>query len=233
MSLADTVLDSDFIAHHPGMTAGPYLRLTVSDTGHGMTPDVLEQIFNPFFTTKKRGEGTGMGLSVVHGIIKDHGGTISVYSEPGKGSTFQVYIPVVELESKPGVDTEKPVPTGDERILFIDDEQSLVELGQQILERLGYQVVTGTRSVDALELFRAKADQFDLVISDMTMPQMTGMKLAEEIKRIRPDIPIILCTGFSKQVIVESGQDMGIVKVLLKPLVTSELANAVREALDG
>ncbi|OEU80238.1 MAG: hypothetical protein BA872_06220 [Desulfobacterales bacterium C00003060] len=215
-----------------GFVPGPHLRLTVSDTGHGMTPDVLERIFDPFFTTKEPGEGTGMGLSVVHGIVKSLGGTITVDSQPGKGSTFRIYLPLAERELEPEVETEKTVPTGDERILFIDDEQVLANMGKQMLDRLGYEVASRTSSIEALELFRAQPDRFDLVITDMTMPNMTGEKLAAEIMNIRPDIPIILCTGFSKHISEEKAKEMGIRAFIMKPLARRDLADTIRKVLD-
>jgi PAS domain S-box-containing protein len=212
---------------------GQYLRLTVSDTGHGMTPEVIKRIFDPYFTTKDKGEGTGMGLSVVHGIIKSHGGRITVYSEQTKGSTFHVYLPLIqEMTKEPDIDKGAPVLTGDERILFVDDEHALVEIAKDILERLGYEVVTRTSSVEALELFRAQADSFDLVITDMTMPNMTGDKLSRELMKIRSDIPIVLCTGYSERISEEKAKSMGIREFVMKPLVMKDLAKTVRKALD-
>jgi len=214
------------------LSPGPYLRLTVSDTGSGMAPDVKERIFDPYFTNKEKGEGTGMGLSVVYGIVKDHGGAITVFSEPGKGTTFHVYLPLIEKAVEPKKETVESLPTGHERILFIDDERTLVNLGKQTLERLGYEVVTKTSSLEALELFRTKPAQFDLVITDMTMPQMTGDKLAKEMMAIRPDIPIILCTGFSERITEEKAKGMGIREFVMKPFVMTELAKLIRKVLD-
>jgi PAS domain S-box-containing protein len=212
---------------------GQYLRLTVSDTGHGMKPEVIKRIFDPYFTTKDKGEGTGMGLSVVHGIIKSHGGTITVYSEQAKGSTFHVYLPLIqEMAKRPDIDEGTPVLKGHERILFVDDEHALVEIAKDILERLGYEVVTRTSSVEALELFRAQADNYDLVITDMTMPNMTGDKLSRELMKIRSDIPIILCTGYSERISEEKAKSMGIREFVMKPLVMKDLAKTVRKALD-
>jgi len=211
---------------------GSYLKLSISDTGIGMDRDTIDRIFEPYFTTKKIGEGTGLGLSVVHGIAESYKGTVMVESESGKGSTFHVYLPRVKfadaelVRGKPG-----PLPTGKERILFVDDEQDLVAIGKQILEHLGYHVVTRTSSVEALELFQNKPDKFDLVITDMTMPNMTGLELSEELLRVRPDIPIILCTGFSENVSAESAKRAGIRKFVMKPLVMGDFANTVRKAL--
>ena len=214
------------------LPSGSYLRLTVSDTGHGIPRHVMDKIFDPYFTTKDTGEGTGLGLSVAQGIVKAHGGTITVYSEPGKETTFHVYLPLILMEEREEKEPEGPLPTGSERILFIDDEHALIEIGSQMLERLGYEVVTRQGSVEALELFRAEPDRFDLVITDMTMPHMTGDKLARELMKIRPDIPVILCTGHSKLVSEAKAKDMGIRAFVMKPILKRTLAEAVRKALD-
>ena len=232
VTLANVELDDLSAEKHLDLAAGSYLRLTVSDTGHGMTSEIRELIFDPYFTTKDTGEGTGLGLSVAHGIVKTHGGTITVYSEPGKGTTFHVYLPRILEEEREVKESEEPLPTGTERILFIDDEEVLLEIGSQILEQLGYEVVTKKSSVRALELFRAEPDRFDLVITDMTMPHMTGDKLALELMTIRPHIPIILCTGHSRLVSEEKAKDIGIGAFVMKPLVMRNLAETVRKVLD-
>ena len=218
----------------PDLAIGPYVKLTVTDTGNGMPPAVLERIFDPYFTTKPKGEGTGLGLSVVHGIVKSCGGAITVVSEPGEGTTFQVYLPHTEYRDaeEESAETEPP-PTGHERILFIDDEEDLVDIGQQMLGRLGYEVVTRTSSIEALELFRAKPDHFDLVLTDMTMPGLTGDSLAKELMKIRPDIPIILCTGFSEKITEQKAKDMGIRAYAMKPFVMRNMAKTIRKVLDG
>jgi len=230
--VADILLDSNFTDRYPELTPGPYLKLTVSDTGCGMPADVLERIFDPFFSTKADGEGTGLGLSMVHGIVKSHGGTITVYSEPGQGTTFNILLPAM----KPGVASEKPweenIPTGTERILFIDDETALVDLGARILQSLGYKVTTRTNGLEALDLFRAQPDRFDLVITDMTMPHITGDRIAEEMMRIRADMPIILCTGFSARINEKKAIAMGIRGFVLKPIIISDLARKIRLVLD-
>jgi PAS domain S-box-containing protein len=216
------------------MTPGPYLLLSISDTGQGMTPEVLERILEPYYTTKEKGEGTGLGLSVVHGIVKNYGGTITAYSEPGKGSTFHVYLPVIQEKAEfPEIAEVAPIPTGNEHILFIDDEPALVEIDKQMLERLGYEVTTRTSSMEALELFRTKPDQFDLVITDMTMPHMTGERLANELMNIRSDIPVIICTGYSELISEEKAKEMGIRAFVMKPLVIRDLAKTVRGVLEG
>jgi PAS domain S-box-containing protein len=232
MSLTDVEIDPEYTAHHLDLTPGSYLELAVTDTGHGMSPGVLNRIFDPFYTTKEKGEGTGMGLSVVHGIIKSHSGEITVYSEPAKGSTFKVYLPAIEQEVISESDTARPLPSGSERILFVDDEIALVNIGKQILENLGYDVEIRTSSHEALELFKVKSDKFDLVITDMTMPGMTGYQLTREILKIRPGIPIILCTGYSKQITEEKAKAIGIKAFAMKPVVARELAEIVRKVLD-
>jgi len=233
ITLANVELDDLSASKHLDLAAGSYLRLTVSDTGHGMTPEIMERIFDPYFTTKDTGEGTGLGLSVAQGIVKAHGGTITVYSELGNGTTFHVYLPIIqEVEKAEKAESEEPLPTGNERILFIDDEQVLVEMASQMLERLGYGVVVKTNSTEALELFRAEPDKFDLVITDMTMPHITGDKLAQELLKIRPDIPIILCTGHSKRISEEKAKELGIRVFVMKPISTRVMAETVRKALD-
>jgi PAS domain S-box-containing protein len=214
---------------------GPYLKLTVSDTGIGMPPDVLGRIFDPYFTTKEKAHGTGLGLSVVHGIIKSHDGSITVESEPGQGTTFHVYLPRMESSKgtadKMAASPYKGIPTGHERILFVDDEEALVDIGRQMLEHLGYELITRTSSIEALELFKAEPDGFDLVITDMTMPNMTGDKLARAMMKIRPDIPIILCTGFSERITEKNAGEIGIKELAMKPLVMRDLAEAIRKVL--
>ena len=232
ISLANVELDDLSASKYLDLTAGSYLRLTVRDTGQGMTSEIMERIFDPYFTTKDTGEGTGLGLSVAQGIVKAHGGTITVYSEPGKGTTFHVYLPVILEEEREEKESEEPLPTGNERILFIDDEQALVEIASQMLEQLRYEVVTKRSSVQALELFRTEPDRFDLVITDMTMPDMTGDKLAQELMKIRPNIPIILCTGHSRLVSEAKAREIGIRAFIMKPLVMRNLAETVRKVLD-
>jgi len=217
----------------PGLPPGPYLQLQVKDTGQGMEPEIMDRIFDPYFTTKKPEEGTGLGLAVVHGIVQSHGGAIIVTSQLGQGSTFDVYLPVMEGEMT-GLpkDNGGPVPLGSERILVVDDEKALVEMTRQMLERLGYRVTAVTSSLEALELFRNRPDRFDLVITDQTMPQMTGLQLAREMMRLRPNLRVILCTGFSEQVSAEKAQTMGIKRFVMKPLVARQVAEVVREVLD-
>jgi CheY-like chemotaxis protein len=232
VKLVDVILRSDFINNHPELKPGTYLELTVSDTGHGISAHILNRIFDPFFTTKKTGEGTGMGLSVVHGIVRSCGGAITATSEPGKGSIIKAYFPVIDRQIEPETAVEEPVPTGNERILFVDDEPALANIGKQSLETLGYDVETRTSSIEALELFKAQQDRFHLVITDMTMPNMTGEDLAKELMRIKPSIPIILCTGFSAKIDDRKASAMGIRAFVLKPMVLREIATTIRKVID-
>jgi CheY-like chemotaxis protein len=232
VSLADVVFNPVDASLYPDLQPGPYLKLTVSDTGHGIDRAVMERIFDPFFTTKRPGEGTGMGLAVVHGIVKGYGGAIVVDSEPGKGSTFEVFLPRIEGAFHSEADSDAPMPTGNERILLVDDEEDLVDMVQQMLERLGYSVVAKTNSLEALEVFKAQPEQFALVITDQTMPHMTGADLARELMCIRPDIPIILCTGFSEVISGEEAKALGIRDLVMKPFATREIAEITRHVLD-
>jgi PAS domain S-box-containing protein len=214
------------------MEAGWYVRLIVSDTGHGIDAIILQRIFEPYFTTKEPGKGTGLGLSVVHGIVKSHGGKIKVNSEVGKGTTFTMFFPHAMGFEKVEDQPLQPLSMGTERILFVDDEEALTDLGRKILGKLGYQVETRTSPIEALEAFRANPKKFDLVITDMTMPQMTGLNLARKIMEIRPGMPIILCTGFSEQAKEQAAGAMGIRAFLYKPLLMRDIADAVRKALN-
>ncbi|MDA8140430.1 MAG: PAS domain S-box protein [Desulfobacteraceae bacterium] len=233
ISLKPITLDIEEVGRYPELRPGPYLQLSVSDTGCGITPDIIQRIFDPYFTTKPQGEGTGLGLSVIHGIVKDHGGAITVYSEPGKGSTFHAYLPLIEsgqagAEAQP----EPPLPRGRERILFVDDEPSLIEVSKRMLSTLGYQVETRSSGNEALALLREAPLNFDLLITDMTMPYMTGLELAEEVLRFRPDLPIIVCTGFSYAITEQKAKAIGIRQMVMKPLILRELADIVRRVLD-
>ena len=215
-----------------GLQPGTYQQLTISDTGHGMTPEIMNRIFEPYFTTKTKGEGTGMGLAVAHGIIKSHGGEITVYSEPGKGTTFHIYLPVTEIKKISEVEETEEVRGGDEYILFVDDEETLVELARQMLESLGYRVAARTSSIEALEAFRSHPDRFALVITDQTMPNMTGLQLSGRLREIRPDIPIILCTGFSENANEEVVKTHQINAFIMKPLLKKDIARLIRRVLD-
>ncbi len=233
LTVANVDVSADTLPRNFDLPPGKYVRLTVKDTGHGMSPEVLKRIFEPYFTTKEKGVGTGMGLAVVHGILKSHGGTVTVESAPGKGTRFDVYLPRIEKAVKPQIRKDTHFPTGNERILFIDDEVALVDIGKQMLEKLGYKVETRTSSVEALELFKSQPAVFDLVITDMTMPNMTGDQLAKELLAIRPDIPVILCTGYSEQITAAKARQMGIRAFVLKPIIMHDIARRIRQALDA
>jgi PAS domain S-box-containing protein len=217
---------------HSTLAPGSYVCLTIRDTGQGMTPEIIEHIFEPFFTTKSVGEGTGMGLAIVHGIVTGHGGAITVESTPGHGATFTIYLPRIGNAAF----TEINVPAEDMhqgrgRILFVDDEEMLARLGQGLLAHLGYDVVACTSSLDALATFRASPQRFDAVITDQTMPVMTGATLVEELRHIRPDIPIILCTGFSHLMNAEKALALGVDAFVMKPGVTHELVVTLQRVL--
>jgi PAS domain S-box-containing protein len=211
---------------------GHYLKITVSDTGCGIAPDIIHSIFEPYFTTKGVGDGTGMGLALAHGIVTSYEGKITVESQLGKGALFSVYLPKTKKDEDYQPYEEENLPSGDERILFVDDELPVAKMGSRILERLGYRVTIRTSSIEALELFRTKPDYFDLVVTDMTMPNMTGDELAMELIAFRPDIPVILCTGYSKKLTEEDTAKMGIKAFAYKPIVKSDMAKTVRKVLD-
>ena len=217
------------------LTSGRYLRLEVSDTGCGMPKQIHERIFEPYFTTKAKGEGTGLGLSVVHGIVTGLGGHITVYSELGKGTTFHVYLPKYQEKARADDETAATVVSlsrGNERILVVDDEKVIVELIRKILESLGYRVTACCDSLLALEQMEAHPADFDLMVSDMTMPHLNGAELAQRVLAIRPDLPIILCTGFSEIINEEKAVALGIRRLIMKPVLRDDLAKVLRQVLD-
>jgi len=232
-SLKDVVVDRSVNREKLGLKPGNYIEIMVSDTGTGIAPEIIDSIFDPYFTTKGPGEGTGMGLAMVHGIIKSYGGKISVNSKPGQGTLFTIYLPVTGKRHEHRPYEPETLPTGKERILFVDDEASIAKMGGQAFERLGYTVSIRTSSIEALELFRSKPNDFDLVITDMTMPNMTGDRLAIELMKIRPDIPVILCTGYSKRISDETASEIGVKAFIYKPIVNADLAKTVRKVLDN
>ena len=214
------------------MDSGDFLELTVGDTGCGMPPELIELIFDPYFTTKKLGEGTGLGLSVVHGIVEECGGKIITQSTPGKGTCFTIYFPCISDPVNEKNNGNKSIlPGGSERILLVDDEPPITKLTTRILKGLGYDVTADTDSVKALERFRKKPDSFDLVITDMTMPKLTGETLAVEILKINPQIPVILCSGFTKQMTQEKANQIGIKAFIQKPIEKENLALSIRNVL--
>ncbi len=232
VTLTDCELDESFTKSRPEIETGKFIKLSVSDNGHGMTQETLDKIFDPFFTTKAEGKGTGLGLAVVHGIVKDCKGTITAYSELGKGTTFNVFLPVVQKELAEEEQVALQLPEGSESILFVDDEEVLLNIGEEMLTELGYQIVTMSDPVAALNLFKENPQQFDILISDITMPEMSGVELVKEIKALRPDMPIILATGFSANITEDSIKDIGVARLLMKPLIKKEMVTAIREVLD-
>ncbi len=233
VELVDVKPDFESTAAYPDIPPGTYARLTVSDDGHGMSPEVMKRMFDPFFTTRDREEGSGLGLSVVHGIVTSFGGFITPSSEEGKGSTFRVYLPVIEGETPPETDKPSTAHFGNERVLFVDDEPPIAKMAGRMLRRLGYIVETRTEGAEALELFKEKPDGFDIVITDLSMPDMPGDELARGIQRIRPEIPIILCTGFGNIDAEEEAEAMGVSAFVTKPILMREIAKTIRGILDG
>jgi nitrogen-specific signal transduction histidine kinase/CheY-like chemotaxis protein len=211
---------------------GRYARLDVQDTGTGIEAGILSHIFDPYFTTKPRGKGTGLGLAVVYGIVENHGGKIICSSQPGVGTLFSVYLPVVESTDTRNAEIQAPLPKGTENILFIDDEETLALLGERTLASLGYTIFPMTESLQALEAFREDPSRYDLVITDQTMPRLTGSELAKEMLKIRPDIPIILCTGHSSIINAEKAKATGIKSFLMKPVSKKVMAEEVRKVLN-
>ncbi len=232
VTLDNVELDEDSTVPHPGLHPGRYVHLIVSDTGHGIPQEDIDNIFDPYFTTKEVGRGTGMGLAVVHGIVKDHNGIITVYSEPGKGTAFDLFFPAVEKAAVAEIEKDEDLPTGHEKILLIDDEEAIVKLGRLRLERLGYHVETATSPIEALAMFRSKPYDFDLILSDMTMPDMTGDRLVKEILNIRSEFPIILCTGFSEKLDKVKVTAIGAADYIEKPFGKRDIAVKVRKVLD-
>ena len=215
----------------PELDPGAYVRIAVRDSGHGIPAAIRERIFDPYFTTKEKGVGTGLGLAVVHGIVKKLHGAVSVNSGPGQGALFEIWLPQVDFTRPQEEAPPASLLGGTGRILFVDDEAMLAELGEKILRRLGYEVVTRTSPLEALELFKRRPMDFDLVISDQTMPGMTGDLLAQEILNIRPGMPIILCTGYSQRIDERRAREKGISALVMKPILIQDIDAAVRRAL--
>lgn len=233
VTVRTAVISSDDKAMLLHIKPGKYVEIMVADTGRGIGPDVIEKIFDPYFTTKGIGKGTGLGLAIIHGLMSDYGGTITVESELGKGATFHVYFPVVERDVLPERKEPNDIPKGKERILLVDDEELLAQMSKEMLERLGYHVTVRYGSLEALEIFQNTPNEFDLVITDQTMPDMIGSDLSRHMMQIRPDIPIILCTGYSNLIDEHSAKALGIKEFILKPLNKEVIARLIRKVLNG
>jgi CheY-like chemotaxis protein len=233
VTLEKRTLDAENTLKYPAAKPGSYLCLTVADTGTGIAPEIRNRIFDPYFTTKNKDKGTGLGLSVVQGIIQSHSGLITMDSTPGKGTVFKVFLPIVKRSAR-SKETESPemIPFGHERILIVDDEEPIVRQLQRSLEHLGYKVTARTSSIEALEALHANPQSFDLVITDMTMPNLTGDLLAMKIRKIRSDMPVILCTGFSEKITQEKASAIGIDAFLMKPVDRNSLARGIRKVFD-
>ena len=227
-------LDQAAAERHPTLAAGSYAMLTVADNGTGIQPQVLMHIFDPFFTTKELDKGTGLGLSVVHGIVKRHGGSIDVQSEVGKGTTFSIFLPLVAGAKEPdaSADFSSELRGGSECLLWVDDEPMLKELGEEMLQLLGYQVTATTSANEALEVFKKNPHDFDLLITDQTMPEMSGSELAVQALSIRPDLPVGLCTAHSDVLHRNKALSLGARSLLMKPLESAILAKEIRTILD-
>jgi CheY-like chemotaxis protein len=231
---------TDFVLHHrsggefPHLEPGRYLRISVKDTGVGMDRDTLDRVFEPFFTTKPSGEGTGMGLAVVHGVVTSLKGAISAESVKGQGSVFHVVLPTIEQTADRADRAEAgPLPTGTEVVLFVDDEAVIARMVDRMLGSLGYRATVATDPREAVRLFRANPAAVDLVITDQVMPHLTGSQLAGELLKIRPDLPIVICTGFSEAISPQEAMDVGVREFMLKPIAMRQLAETVRRALDA
>ncbi|WP_336314041.1 response regulator [Desulfovibrio sp. Fe33] len=233
LTLADVRPDDPVLPPGDLGKAERFVRLTVADTGPGIDPDVAERVFDPFFTTKKQGEGTGMGLAMVHGIVKRHDGYVELENRPGSGAAFHVFLPRSSETERPDADIPADLVFREGRILFVDDEKPLTDIGREMLESFGFQVVTRTSSIEALEAFKFRADDFDLIITDQSMPNMTGMEFAREVLKIRADIPIILCTGFSDAVSYDRLRDIGIGDFIMKPILKHDLMASISRLLSG
>ncbi|GKT08450.1 PAS domain S-box protein [Desulforhabdus sp. TSK] len=233
VTLSAVELNAESASFQPGLKPGQYLKLTVSDTGQGIPPELLGKIFDPYFSTKPKSEGTGLGLAVTHGIVKSHHGAINVQSVLGKGTVFEVLFPRLPMQTAVQPEQSALSHRGTERILLVDDEPWIVKAQQEILQRLGYHVTAKTSPLEALETFQSHPQDFDLMITDQTMPRMTGKELAGEIRKTRRDLPVILCTGFSPPLMREEMQELGIRQVIQKPALTQQVAETIRRVLDG
>ncbi|MEQ8170550.1 MAG: response regulator [Candidatus Eremiobacterota bacterium] len=232
ISLDDIFINSDDVSLYENLKPGHHVKLSVSDTGYGIDPSIKERIFEPYFTTKRAGDGTGLGLSVVMGIIQAYRGEVKVVSKPGEGSAFHIYFPAVPAERKQVDEKTAMIKGGKETILLVDDEDFIVNGMKDMLEKLGYNIVATTNSVEALHMFQTEPDRFDLIITDQTMPELPGHKLVGEIMQIKPDIPVILCTGFSDIINSDNYWSIGIREFLMKPVNIKTLSGIIRKLLD-
>ncbi len=232
IKIAETKLDGYFNSMHSDFKPGDYLEINITDNGAGISKENLDRIFDPYFSTKASAEGTGLGLAVVHGIVKSCRGEILVESKVGKGTVFTIYLPVSKRSLGTTLNEQKRLLAGTERIMFVDDELAIAEIGNQALSLLGYQVTSLNSSLEALEILKSSPDDFDLVITDMTMPQMTGDRLAEVMMKVKPNIPVILCTGYSKTISKEKADGIGIKAFLMKPVSVREMAATIRKVMD-
>lgn len=233
ISLVSMELSPEDVDSKVNLQSGSYLKLTISDTGSGMTKDILERIFEPYYTTKVKGDGTGLGLAVVHGIVNNLKGDITVYSKPGEGTTFNVFMPIVAaISATAQKQVMSPLPTGNEKILLVDDDEAIANMTKELIEQFGYKVTALTNSLETLHTFEKDPNHFDLVITDMTMPNITGAELSKRILAIRPDMPIIICTGFSELMNEEKAKAIGIRDYVIKPFLKADLARSIRKTLD-
>ncbi|QTA81522.1 Two component system response regulator/histidine kinase, PAS domain-containing [Desulfonema limicola] len=232
IGLSEIYMDNNRLNMESGIKEGTYLRLTVSDTGCGMDEKTMSRIFEPYFTTKEKGKGTGLGLAIIHGIVKSYNGDIRVYSEVQKGTTFQIYLPRIFSKEADKQIENNFLQTGSERILLIDDELPIIEMGKEMLENLGYKVTAFKNGIEAAEIFEHNPENFDIVITDQTMSCITGIELAEKLLKIRADIPIILCSGFSEMVTSANIENLGICSYLMKPVSTQDMSTAIRKAIE-
>lgn len=231
VTLREVELSSEELSHEPGLLPGSYVMLAVRDNGCGIDKEHLEHIFEPFYTTKEEGKGTGMGLAAVHQAVMTHGGMIQVESELGEGTVFEVFFPVIKNEALEQPLDEEAVVQGSGRILFVDDEVMVADVGSKVLSKIGYDVTVTSSSTKALEIFSENPNVFDLVVTDQTMPDISGLELAVELLKIRPDLPIILCTGYSSKVSEEKVDELGIKALLFKPYDKQMLSLTVQSVL--
>ncbi len=232
VSITNVVLDEYETAGPQDLAPGKYVKLSVSDTGKGIQPEFIRRIFDPFFTTRDTGDGTGMGLAVVHGAVKNHGGEVEVHSEQGKGTTFSLWFPMAGRPEKTGSKPFVSLPGGEEKILLVDDDEMVLEAGKSVLKRLGYKVECKSCAIEALAAFHLHPDEFDLVITDMSMPKMTGLMLAEALLKVRPDMPVILFTGHNDLVDESNAMEIGIRAFMMKPAKAGDMAKTIRKILD-